>query len=352
MDTEVKELVDQLQKRIQELEEKEANRHLIRRKTVAAFGAIRSRRHLVVRAAALAVACGMAICLYAATLTAPTSLATGTTPSFTANTAISATAMNSAFSTLYNNIGVTNTDLTALYANDTSINTQLSGITSSQWTTVSSGINYASGYVGIGMSSPAYALDIAGNLRANKMLGKNSLTLSSYATVQPTSNVYLSTLLNDRDAWIYLDGTDTASNWGIYHRQIDSAVSGLPANSIGFIGGGNSSLKAFISLADGSGYFAGNVGIGTKSPSTALDVEGGMHMKWSGSTVQTITPDAYNTITHNMGTDGHTIFAINGDYAANDFLVLGVSYVSTNSFQFYAKGGAAGNARINWFILE
>jgi hypothetical protein len=98
---------------------------------------------------------------------------------------------------------------------------------------------------------------LTGNLTIPRHIGVNSLVLNTYTTVNPSSNVFLYSQPNDRDSWIYLDSADTGSNWGIYHRQIDSAVSGLPGNSIGFVGGGNSALKAYISLADGSANFAG-----------------------------------------------------------------------------------------------
>ena len=97
------------------------------------------------------------------------------------------------------------------------------------------------------------------DITANRYRGVNSLVLNSYTTVNPSSNVYLYSPPNDRDAWIYLDSADTGSNWGIYHRQIDTAVSGLPPNSIGFVGGGSSTLQAWISLQTGNGYFAGNL---------------------------------------------------------------------------------------------
>jgi hypothetical protein len=103
------------------------------------------------------------------------------------------------------------------------------------------------------------SISLSGDITANRYRGVNSLVINSYTTVNPSSNVYLYSPPNDRDAWIYLDSADTGSNWGIYHRQIDTAVSGLPPNSIGFIGGGSSILQAWISLQTGNGFFAGNL---------------------------------------------------------------------------------------------
>jgi hypothetical protein len=117
-----------------------------------------------------------------------------------------------------------------------------------------------SGYITSSALSPYLLLSggtMSGDLTATRIRGVNNLVLNTYTTVNPSSNVYLYSPLGDRDAWIYLDSADTGSNWGIYHRQIDSAVSGLPANSLGFIGGGTSALQAWISLANGSANFAG-----------------------------------------------------------------------------------------------
>jgi len=100
---------------------------------------------------------------------------------------------------------------------------------------------------------------LSGDITANRYRGVNSLVLNTYTTVNPASNVYLYSPGNDRDAWVYLDSADTGSNWGIYHRQIDTTVSGLPGNSIGFIGGGTNTLQAWISLANGDGYFKGDL---------------------------------------------------------------------------------------------
>jgi hypothetical protein len=133
----------------------------------------------------------------------------------------------------------------------------------------------SSGNVGIGLTDPKSKLDVAGSARvhgdmevtgmvkANRIRGHNTLILDNYQTVNPASNVFLHAPPNDRDAWIYLDSAVTGgSNWGIYHRQINSAVAGLPPNSIGFVGGGQSKLQAYVGLQDGAGFFAGKLEVG------------------------------------------------------------------------------------------
>jgi hypothetical protein len=127
------------------------------------------------------------------------------------------------------------------------------------------------------------------SITAERFRTNNSLVLNTFTTVNPSSNVFLYSQPNDRDSWIYLDSADTGSNWGIYHRQIDSAVSGLEGNSIGFIGGGASALKAYIGLSTGNGYFAGTISAANFS---------GTH---SGSSSGTNTGDQTN-ISGNAGT--------------------------------------------------
>ena len=103
---------------------------------------------------------------------------------------------------------------------------------------------------------------VSGDITFERHKGVNSLGLNTYATVQPTSNVYLYSPPNDRDAWIYLDSADTGSNWGIYHRQIDSTVGDVPANSIAFVGGGSSAANAYIQLTGGNFWTRGSVSVG------------------------------------------------------------------------------------------
>jgi hypothetical protein len=143
---------------------------------------------------------------------------------------------------------------------------------STPWTTSGDSIYFATGNVGIGTTAPSSTLDVVGTIRGNGFIGRNSLLLSSYSLASPSSNVAIESSPNDRDSWIFRDSANAASNSGIYHRQLDDAVLGLPGNSIGFIG--SSDLKSYIGLADGAAYFKGSVGVGRLPGSATLDVVG------------------------------------------------------------------------------
>jgi hypothetical protein len=193
--------------------------------------------------------------------------------------------------------------------------------------------------VGIGTTGPGHKLDVNGAVRAERYRGINSLSLASYGTVNPASNVFIYSQPNDRDSWIYLDSTDTGSNWGIYHRQIDSAVSGLPANSIGFVGGGASALQAYISLANGSAFFNGSVGIGTTTVPEKLTITGGgLSLRATGLTSKYI-------IDTNWSASAGDFFSIKNSAAASSQLLIsssgnvGISTTSPSA-KMHIDGGA------------
>ena len=136
----------------------------------------------------------------------------------------------------------------------------------SNWNTAYGWGNHASAGYALNSSLANYLPlaggTLSGSITATRFQGVNSLVLNNYTIVNPSSNVFLYSQPNDRDAWIFLDSADTGSNWGIYHRQIDTTVGDIPANSIGFVGGGASVLQAYISLANGNAYFRGNLVVG------------------------------------------------------------------------------------------
>jgi len=169
-------------------------------------------------------------------------------------------------------------------------------------------VQAGTGRVGIGTNTPQSPLEVVGEVRANGVRGRNDLALNDYRTVNPTSNVCLHSPGNDRDAWIYRDAADTNTNWGLYHRQIDSAIAGLPANSIGFIGGGSSKLQAYVSLGDGSASFAGGLTVGgalsvtgAVSASAGVIVDGKVdHIDRDGALYRNTDGQVYLTVDDNL----------------------------------------------------
>lgn len=173
------------------------------------------------------------------------------------------------------------------------------------------------GDVGIGIAPSAAKLHVAGAVRANRFMSDSTLVLNDYTTVNPASNVFLYSQPNDRDAWLYLDSADTGSNWGIYHRQIDTPVKNLPGNSLGFIGGG-SKLQAYISLADGSAYFAGRV----DAPSGGRFQMIGIGSQFYGTTTfpyETIQMEPTTNLRVWYGTTERFIFGNGGFFQAGAF---------------------------------
>ncbi len=111
----------------------------------------------------------------------------------------------------------------------------------------------SSGNVGIGTTSPGSKLHVYGGniqLEDNYYIGLNSQVRTLYGSGNVTN-----TAGNSIYAMIDVDGNATTNTFSVR------------AN--------NSSTDVFSVREDGQGYFAGNVGIGTTTPSASLDVVGG-----------------------------------------------------------------------------
>jgi len=154
----------------------------------------------------------------------------------------------------------------------------------------------SSGNVGIGTTNPGAKLDVNGNARANRFTVPYGTVLTTYKTNNPSTNVAIEGSPSDRDFWIFRDPADTGTNWGIYHRQIDSSLSEsgeytVPGNSISFVGGGTNSPGVTIDLANGDLQVKRNIKIGNDNIIQWVEVTPGV-TEWSftgGVTSQTIT---------------------------------------------------------------
>ena len=181
---------------------------------------------------------------------------------------------------------------------------------------------------------------------ANKMYGTYTTNLRNYNTVNPSTNVSLMSSPNTVDSWIFLDQADASSNWGIYHRQIDSALGTLEANSIAFVGGGNSSLKAFVGLNTGNGYFSGGVtatsfsgsGSGLTGTASGLSIGGNAATVTNGLTTTNYSSYAL-PLSGGILTGTETINTDNGYLILNRSATnkyIGIDYKTSNSEKWFA----------------
>jgi len=133
-------------------------------------------------------------------------------------------------------------------------------------------------------------LTVSGTLTGN-LTGTHTNTYSTpvtdYRTTSPSStSILLVGTPNDRDAWIYRDPAGGATNWGIYHRNVDSTIASLPANSIGFIG--SNQLAGYVDLQNR-----------TIRSMTAMDQPYQMVVRTGGYTVPSgITDIVFDVLVH------------------------------------------------------
>lgn len=167
------------------------------------------------------------------------------------------------------------------------------------WTT---GVIYDNGtQVGIGTSTPSYDLDVRTNstnaLYVTQGGGARYLAFGSSGFINNT------TLAVSKTGWNNLGSlelsTTIASRRGVVVQQVASQT----ANAIETRDNSNNVLS-YIG-ADGGGYFAGNVGIGTTSPSHKLTVDGA-----SATAISIKTPwsvGAYGQLRFDTGTGSASI---------------------------------------------
>lgn len=128
----------------------------------------------------------------------------------------------------------------------------------SSWTTSGTTLNYAGGNVGIGTTSPAYALDVTGAVRINSS-GSSSTGLLFPATSAATMGIWASG--NDMNIAPFYDGIFAPANSSGRFRPANDNTSSL---------GTSSQRWSSLWVGTGNSSFGGNVGFGTSSPTHAV----------------------------------------------------------------------------------
>ena len=132
-------------------------------------------------------------------------------------------------------------------------------ITASPWDTVTGGINYANGNVGIGTTAPEHKLEVVGG----NVHFQNTESSNTFLDVQgDDANAYIRAHSGSNSVWLYQGGS--------------SSYLQAQAGSTLRLGSGTSNLVITNTSGEVMRISGSNVGIGTTSPSEKLEVSGGI----------------------------------------------------------------------------
>ena len=265
----------------------------------------------------------------AAVATANSNIAAVSSALVTTNSNVSSvssglTALGSVVATLTSNLTTTNSNLTAVSSAVNSLSTStaasFAALTSSQWATSGTTVNYMTGNVGIGTTAPAYLLDVSGTARANRFYANNGAFNNPSITfgANPGTGFYNASGYLGISVGGGLQGTWTNSSLGfnaggagpqIYFTGGNAAQPSYAFNSDPDTGmynpgsGGSNELAFSTSGVERVRFTSGGaVGIATATPSKNLHVASG------GSMIGSVTgfPAEYSQV-HNEFHSGSLI---------------------------------------------
>jgi hypothetical protein len=185
-----------------------------------------------------------------------------------------------------------------------------------------------------------------GSIVAQKFTNTFSTAITDYRTTSPNStSILLEGSPNDRDCWIVRDPAGGSNNWGIYYRNVDSAVGTVAENSVAFVGGPNVNQFS-ISLANGNLTHQGLPAFTARAFANfvATGPTGTLSFRGSGN-MSSITD--YGTYwTFNFATampDTGYAAVVSGEFGGSD-TAFEVGAPTTSGFNLWASVGSGGDS--------
>ncbi len=236
----------------------------------------------------------------------------------------------------------------------------------SQWTTTGSDVYYSAGNVGVGTTTPAFPLDVNNTIRVSTSGGPGQLVVSSANNSANQAGIlYLDRARGTMAAKTFALSGDTLGTIILSnHQQLTGAqIHAAATENQSFTNGGTDLL--FSTTATGTNTKtvkmvlnnSGNVGIGTTTPNSELDLNGAFSVR--GMAAPAVSPAGQGRIYFDSTTGTFKVSQNNGSYKtllASDTKPIDVSSITlpagyfsiVNNMTFNGDGTVSKDLVYSW----